>query len=702
MEKSSRSSKSNNQNINLSAIYSDKELESLKKIFPKLSSLIIAFPCKSVERGSLKPTKFNYFIEKNKFVKLITEKMTNILKKEDSEILARSLSYILNNDPGLKNMTTNGNVVDSAKSTKNQIHVNLTEKQKNNGETVFFKQKTQNKKILKEPNSKNKNNKNHFPYIRKSMKLNIENLPTYKNARNKLLGSKLFDFKDKENSDYRIKNVKSNSIINNFITFSNMSHPEQIIVYGNNNSSKSRKSNRLNNSNQNKKREEMNKKYLSLNFIANYISKEKNNQRDIRKKTVKFNSLKSNFLDNNMNNNIKKIDKIQTIYNLQNRKYSGRVKKRQSIVTTTISKTLTTQTFDNLANNTTLNKKISIQSKPNIKEKDLSNIKNINLISNSNFESKDFDIFNFESSVGKEHTLLLISSFIFNKFDFSKIVKQKKFLTWTKNIASGYSRKNPYHTDLHAADVTQTCFLSLLQEGVKEISMVNNIDICSLILSCMCHDFKHGGLNNLFLKLTKHKLAIRYNDISILENMHISETFKLINSNPECDIFSGVEKPTYEKMRKQMISCVLSTDMAFHSNHVEFMNNIINKKISNPQDNQEFMNLLIHAADISNPTKPFNVYLKWAKLVFEEFCQQGDKEKALGLNCTCDRNTVKLSKNQIGFIDFVVDGFVTIYVKVFPSLKFLKDNLVNNREQFVNYKDEDNNSNVNNKKEIKK
>lgn len=113
------------------------------------------------------------------------------------------------------------------------------------------------------------------------------------------------------------------------------------------------------------------------------------------------------------------------------------------------------------------------------------------------------------------------------------------------------------------------------------------------------------------------------------------------------------------------------------------------------------MNLLIHSADVSNPTKPFGIYLKWAKLVFEEFCQQGDKEKALGLVCTCDRNTVKLNANQIGFIDYVVEGFVSSFVQIFPSLKFLHDNLVANREKFVNYKEDDNNYG-NNKKLIKK
>ena len=90
---------------------------------------------------------------------------------------------------------------------------------------------------------------------------------------------------------------------------------------------------------------------------------------------------------------------------------------------------------------------------------------------------------------------------------------------------------------------------------------------------------------------------------------------------------------------------------------------------------QEFLNLLIHSADISNPTKPFGIYLKWAKLVFEEFCQQGDKEKALGLVCTCDRNTVKLNANQIGFIDYVVEGFNSILIQVFRKARVFHEYL---------------------------
>ena len=189
-----------------------------------------------------------------------------------------------------------------------------------------------------------------------------------------------------------------------------------------------------------------------------------------------------------------------------------------------------------------------------------------------------------------------------------------------------------------------------LQYGkIKEKLNLSKISICSLILSCLCHDYKHPGLNNNFLKETKNELAIRYNDVSILENMHISESFKLINHFEDCNIFSGVETNIYKQIRKEMISC----DMIYHSKQIDNMKKYIKDHQNNENksnDNQNFMDIFIHSADVSNPTKPFPIYLKWAKLIVEEFCQQGDKEKTLGMQCTCDRKTLVLNLYQVSFI----------------------------------------------------
>ena len=71
------------------------------------------------------------------------------------------------------------------------------------------------------------------------------------------------------------------------------------------------------------------------------------------------------------------------------------------------------------------------------------------------------------------------------------------------------------------------------------------------------------------------------------------------------------------------------------------------------------MDLIIHACDISNPTKPYEIYNIWANKVMNEFYLQGDKEKNLGIPVSflCDRNTTSIPQGQIGFIEGVVFPF---------------------------------------------
>jgi len=51
---------------------------------------------------------------------------------------------------------------------------------------------------------------------------------------------------------------------------------------------------------------------------------------------------------------------------------------------------------------------------------------------------------------------------------------------------------------------------------------LTQVDVTSFLLASLVHDFKHFGVNNMFLINTKSKLAIRYNDKSVLENYHIA------------------------------------------------------------------------------------------------------------------------------------------------------------------------------------
>ena len=58
---------------------------------------------------------------------------------------------------------------------------------------------------------------------------------------------------------------------------------------------------------------------------------------------------------------------------------------------------------------------------------------------------------------------------------------------------------------------------------------------------------------------------------------------------------------------------------------------------------------MVHCADLSNPTKPLELYRQWCERIMEEFFQQGDKERAGGMDISpmCDRYNATVEKSQV-------------------------------------------------------
>ena len=323
-------------------------------------------------------------------------------------------------------------------------------------------------------------------------------------------------------------------------------------------------------------------------------------------------------------------------------------------------------------------------------------------------EDPSFDIFSLESYIS-HNTLPCISIYVFNLYGFYTLINYKTFEKFITKIAKGYIHSNPYHNDIHAADVTQTCMMFFQNGNINNILNLDKYNLCSLFLSCMIHDYKHPGYTNNFLSNSNDDLAIMYNDKSILENFHIAQTFELIYSNEKYNIFKDLNKNETNTIRKKIINCVLATDMVQHAKLFTFCNINITKFSINEGKNvekifdnltsiqiiekqQEFMDLLIHSSDISNPTKPFNIYMNWANKVMNEFYRQGDKEKEMDLPVSflCDRESTNLPKGQIGFIEGVVLPFYLSIIKFFPLLKFTVDNCQNNKKLLLDMmKDEE-------------
>lgn len=316
-------------------------------------------------------------------------------------------------------------------------------------------------------------------------------------------------------------------------------------------------------------------------------------------------------------------------------------------------------------------------------------------------DSPDFNIFQLLKETS--NVLQVISNIIFIKNCYYIAFDYEKMDNFLVEIEKGYKSNNHYHNAIHAADVTQTCLVYARYAELKNVLKLSFLDSACLFLSAIVHDYKHPGFNNAYMVNSKHEIAIRYNDISVLENYHIAETFSLINSNDKFNIFKTFNVDELKPFRKRMIDMVLNTDMSFHSkllNQSKLKEEVsdLNDKTNGEQGTklyslqQDYLNILLHAADISNASKPTYVYVQWAEKVINEFWNQGDIEKQqnLPVSFLCDRETVTLAKSQIGFIEGVVQPyFVSLNACFNNRLYFLIDNIDKNKKYYKKLKELD-------------
>lgn len=179
----------------------------------------------------------------------------------------------------------------------------------------------------------------------------------------------------------------------------------------------------------------------------------------------------------------------------------------------------------------------------------------------------------------------------------------------------------------------------------------------SLIVAGACHDHEHPGFNNPYLIDVRDQIALRYNDVSVLENHHIASTFAVM-TDPKFNILDKLSKEDFKRSRKVMIDCVLSTDMAKHFAELgKFKSRVGAEDFDVKAGDKEIcLHMLFHLADISNATKPWDVCLNWTELLFIEFFNQGDLERQKGNPCSylMDRTTTNIAKSQIGFLDVII------------------------------------------------
>ena len=103
------------------------------------------------------------------------------------------------------------------------------------------------------------------------------------------------------------------------------------------------------------------------------------------------------------------------------------------------------------------------------------------------------------------------------------------------------------------------------------------------------------------------------------------------------------------------------------------------------ESRQTLIELLVHAADVSTQVRPFGVAIKWTWLLFEEFFDQGDREKEQDqpISFLCDRTTTCISTSQPGFMNFIVVPLFSAIADLAPELLPMAENAKINAQEWT-------------------
>ncbi|XP_056157562.1 high affinity cGMP-specific 3',5'-cyclic phosphodiesterase 9A-like [Lampris incognitus] len=227
----------------------------------------------------------------------------------------------------------------------------------------------------------------------------------------------------------------------------------------------------------------------------------------------------------------------------------------------------------------------------------------------------------------------------------------------------------PFHNFQHCFCVTQMMYGLIWLTDLRD--KFEKIDLFIMLTSALCHDLDHPGYNNVYQINAQTDLALRYNDISPLENHHCAVAFGIL-SKPECNILKNLTGEQYKQIRGGIIKCILATDMARHNeilSKFKVMLPVFNFK--NKEHKEVLMKIMVKVSDISNEARPMAVAEPWLDCLLQEFFNQSDTEKLKGLPVTSfmDRDKVSKPSSQTNFIRFVLLPLFMELTKLFPCLE---------------------------------
>ncbi|XP_074649762.1 cGMP-dependent 3',5'-cyclic phosphodiesterase-like isoform X2 [Tubulanus polymorphus] len=263
-------------------------------------------------------------------------------------------------------------------------------------------------------------------------------------------------------------------------------------------------------------------------------------------------------------------------------------------------------------------------------------------------------------------------------------IKRDTLVRFILLVRKGY-RDNPYHNWTHAFSVAHFCYLAIKNFHLSEY--LEDIEMFSLFVACLCHDIDHRGTNNSYQVESKSVLANLYSsDGSVLERHHFTQTVSLLNLEG-CNVFETVSDREYAKILDLLKDIILATDLANHLRIIKDLQAMAKSgyEKKSARCHKLLLCLLMTCCDLSDQTKTWQNSKTVAECVYKEFFTQGDLEKAMGKKPLdmMDRDRACIPDLQIGFLDHIVIPVITILSDLFPVGKVLLDNVRSHKTMWL-------------------
>ena len=311
----------------------------------------------------------------------------------------------------------------------------------------------------------------------------------------------------------------------------------------------------------------------------------------------------------------------------------------------------------------------------------------------------------------KRGPLVRVSMFLFERFvpDVMRKLSGGKVEAWARAIEASYGDSIDYHNRAHATDVTQGLGY-ILENGLRE--ELEDVEVFALICTAMAHDCGHPGKSNLFLVETKSEKAKKWNNEAVNENGHVEYAIDVFE---KCGVFASEDNidatddssknnknsstnnsennaaddddENGKRMMKETVyeilkTAILYTDMNKHETLIEKFREALErnkgkkaiKEWEKKEDVHVALGYVLHCADVLNGCRPWPVANKWAELITEEFCKQGDVEKLLGFQKLTGahvdralRTDITSSRQAIKFAEETVKPLYGLLKEIVPD-----------------------------------